>query len=136
MPASLLQIQARLEQATALRDDASETVQVLALGGEGIDVIMRQRHISKLQGYQREVTVLQKIERDIISQGRAAENDLRVLSVFGALDATSALLSACLPSDAQMTPRETPRNDAGIPPLPKIELGFVPARLPSAGDVF
>ncbi len=124
MPATLPQIQARLEQALALRDDAGETVQSLALGGAGVDVATRTRHVAKLQGYHREVEVLQKVERDLISQGRAAESDLRILSGFDASRPETATETPAMDSNAQMAPREAPRNDASE------------VALPASGDVF
>ncbi len=124
MPATLQQIQDRLEQAIALRDDAGETVNALALGGAAIDAKTRTNHVAKLQGYQREVEVLQKVERDLLSHGRAAENDLRILSGFDALEPETAAVTPPAPHDAQMAPREAPRNEASAAPLP------------ASGDVF
>ncbi len=135
MPATLQQIQARLEQALALREDAGEMVQTLALGGAGVPAEERTRHVAKLQGYQREVELLHKIERDLLSQGRAAENDLRILSGFDAPEAMPAAVTPSQSSDAQMAPREAPRSEASAPPL-LLSASFAGQALPAAGDVF
>lgn len=124
MPATLPQIQARLEQVIALRDDAAETVNALALGGDAIDVKTRTNHVAKLQGYQREVEVLIKVERDLVANGKAAENDLRVLSRFDASQPASAAMTPPPSADAEKPPRDTPRNEASSAPLP------------ASGDVF
>ena len=124
MPATLQQIQARLEQALALRDDAADAMPVIIAAGGSIAADVRSKHEARLNGYQREVEVLMKIERDIVANGRAAENDLRILSRFDAPEAASALPSASLGCDARLAPREAPRNEASSTPLP------------AAGDVF
>lgn len=124
MPATLQQIQARLEQAIALRDDAADALlATYALGGS-ITAEVRGKHEARLNGYQREVELLMKIERDLVANGKAAENDLCILSGFDASQATSALPSASLVSDAHLAPREAPRNEASAAPLP------------ASGDIF
>lgn len=124
MPATLQQIQARLEQAIALRDDAADTLLAIIAAGGSITAEVRGKHEARLNGYQREVELLMKIERDLVANGKAAENDLCILSGFDASQATSALPSASLVSDAHLAPREAPRNEASAAPLP------------ASGDIF
>lgn len=125
MPATLQQIQARLEQAQALRDDAALVMQDFIADATGsISPEMRARREARLNGYQREVELLMKIERDLVANGRAAKNDLRILSGFDASRPIPAAVTPSHSSDAQMAPREAPRNEASATPLP------------ASGDVF
>jgi len=128
MPATLQQIQARLEQAQALRDDLAETAQVLQQeslnSGVPISAATQQSISARLNGYHREVEVLMKIERDLVANGRAAENDLCILSGFDALEGRNATETPPADCDAQKAPREAPRNEASAAPLP------------ASGDVF
>ena len=124
MPATLPQIQARLDQAIALRDDALDALPAIVAAGGASTAEVRTKHVARLQGYQREVELLQKIERDLISQGRAAENDLLKLSRFNAPPPASAAVTPLDATDAPTAPREAPRNEASATPLP------------ASGDVF
>ena len=124
MPATLQQIQARLEQAIALRDDAADALPAIIAAAGSITVEVRGKHEARLNGYQREVELLMKIERDLVANGKAAENNLCILSGFDAPQAIAALPSASLDCDAQKEPREAPRNEASAAPLP------------ASGDVF
>lgn len=117
MPATLAQIQTRLEQASALRDDAADALPSIAPE-------VRAKHEARLNGYQREVELLMKIERDLVANGKAAEKDLRILSGFDASQPQSAAVTPPAAHDAQMAPRDTPRNEASATPLP------------ASGDVF
>ena len=124
MPATLAQIQARLEQAIALRDDAQDALPAILAAGGSSTADVRAKHAARLQGYQREVYLLMKIERDLVANGRAAENDLCVLSGFDASPPASAAVTPHGAHDAQTAPRIAPRNDASAAPLP------------ASGDVF
>lgn len=133
MPATLPQIQARLEQAIALRDDAEDVSTQMVQLGASITAEVRGKHEARLNGYQREVYILMKIERDLVADGRASENDLRVLSRFDAPEASAAAKTPLNDQDAPLAPREAPRSDAAnASPRPNID----PAQLPAAGDVF
>ena len=135
MPATLSEIQARLEQAIALRDDAQDALPAIIAAGGSITAEVRAKHAARLQGYQREVYLLMKIERDLVANGRAAENDLRVLSGFDASAAAPAVSTPPDAADAQMPPRIAPRNEASASPAEKAGLGFA-APLPAAGEVW
>jgi len=124
MPATLQQIQARLEQAIALRDDAADALPAIIAAGGSITADVRAKHEARLNGYQREVYILMKIERDLVANGRAAENDLRILSGFDALEAQTAAVTPPATHDAPLAPREGSRNEASAAPLP------------ASGDVF
>jgi len=128
MPATLPQIQARLEQSQALRDELAETAQDLQIdalaGGTAISTATQQSIQARLNGYHREVELLMKIERDLVANGKAAENDLSVLSRFDASQAGSAAMTPSLSHGAHLAPREAPRNEASATPLP------------ASGDVF
>ena len=118
MPASLSQIQARLEQAIALRDDAADALPAIIAAADSITADVCSKHAARLNGYQREVEVLMKIERDIIANGRAAENDLRILKRFDAPQAASAAVTPTNDPEAQKAPREAPRSEASATSLP------------------
>lgn len=125
MPATLQQIQAKLNEAIALRDDALQTQGLLALTAGGIEATTSQTLSAKLNGYQREVEVLMKCERDLIAHGRLdAETERLAESRFNAWEAISAPLSAGVDLSAQTAPREGPRSEASAAPLP------------ASGDVF
>lgn len=140
MPATLQQIQAKLNEAIALRDDAQQTHALLSLSTGGIDTTTSQTLNAKLNGYQREVELLMKCERDLIANGRLDAETARLAvtaapgapapqlqcaeSRFNASEAPNAVLTPPARSGAQMTPREAPRGEVSEPPLP------------ASGDVF
>ena len=108
----------------ALRDDAADALPAIVAAGGNIPAEVRAKHEARLNGYQREVEVLMKIERDLVANGRLAESDLDVLSGFDASEGPNAAVTLPTAADACLAPREAPRNEAGGGPLP------------AAGDVF
>jgi len=117
MPATLQDIRIKLAEATALRDDAADAMPLIIAAGGSITAEARRRHEAKLNGYQREVIALQKVERDLQSEQRAE-------SRFNAPVTESALLTPPPPSDASQRGREGSRSEASAAPLP------------ASGDVF
>lgn len=133
MPATLPEIQARLSEAAALRDSAAETVQDLALDSSTVDASTRIKHVSRLQGYQREVEALQKIERELISNGRADT---------ALPPRTESRFEQGLPETAVITPPDAHdaasaiRGASRVPQNSLSEPHPTPAPLPASGDVF
>lgn len=117
MPATLQDIQNKLAEATALRDDAADAMPLVIAAGGSITADARRRHEAKYNGYQREVEALQKLERQLLAE-QGAE------SRFNASAPESALLTPPHTSEASAGHREPPRNEASAPALP------------AAGDVF
>ncbi|WP_395737443.1 hypothetical protein [Prosthecobacter sp.] len=125
MPATLQQIQTKLAEATALRDLAAEAMPLVVAAGGAITAKIRSEHEARLNGYQREVELLLKCERDLIANGRLdAESDWLTEARFNAPGAVSAVLTPSDDCDASQAPREAPRNEVSAAPLP------------AAGDVF
>lgn len=112
MQVSLSQIRAKLAECEALRDDALDVVRSLALSRFDASAPERQRLVSKFDGYEREFWALVKIERELISSGKA-ESQMPNLteSRFDAPAPESAPLTPDAPHDAQMAPREAPRSE-------------------------
>ncbi len=129
MPATLQQIQAKLAEAIALRDELAETCATLgieaAASGAGVSKATQQSLLAKLNGYHREVEALMKCERDLIAHGRLdAEAAQLAESRFNASQPEIAVLTPPQHSDAELAHREPPRSEASAPPLP------------ASGDVF
>lgn len=136
MPATLQQIQAKLAEATALRDDAEENLRLLALTEGSLSSETRCKLTAKLNGYTREVEALLKCERDLIANGRLDAETARLAeSRFNASEAAGALITLPHSSDAELAPREAPRSEAAESAAPNAPPGNA-TPLPAAGDVF
>lgn len=116
MKASLLQVQSKLSEVAALRDDGLDTVISLALGRMESDRETRQAIVAKFKGYEREFWALIKVERELIANGRAsAENSEAILSRSDASRPLSAVSTSETASDAASGPRDA-RETSPLPP--------------------
>ena len=149
MPATLQQIQAKLAEAIALRDDAEENLNLLALTEGGLSLETRQKLNAKLNGYNREVEALMKCERELIANGRLSPEAARLIETaapglhqqcaeprFNEGRTLGAVTTPPVCYDAQEAPREAPRSEEGDSSRQNHELVFASAPLPAAGDVF
>jgi hypothetical protein len=147
MQVSPSQIRAKLAECEALRDDALDTVRRLALSRLDAPASERQSLVSKFDGYEREFWALMKIERELISSGKA-ESQMPSLteSRFNAPAPLAAVPALQEDSDASSAIRGASRGPVLNPVSEKTGPvlavpspgGPPPANLPawSAGDGF
>lgn len=119
MNVSLSQIQAKLAEVEALRDDALSTLRLLALGRMEADRDMRTALVSKFDGYEREFWALVKIERELIAHGRAPQNELRTELRSDAPPPVSAAVTPANRGDAASGPRDA-REAESLPPAGEV----------------